>query len=159
VHKSVQVPVAVRQCDVASGHWSGEDCCGGYDEQYDIPLSLSMILTELERLQGYDEGVASFEVIQSEIEDDRPVCARIAWNANAAHFVAIGGWRIKDGEQQVLVLDPQWGSRQVTLEEDDWWIPYDDLRLSYRCRGIWVHTHFVKERYGNPINNPSGDPT
>ena len=88
------------------------DCCKDFAPSNEAK-SLNLTLEALGHLQdpARPGGVASFALIQSEIEAGRPVAARIVWDPDdddledGAHFVLIVGWDCSQGPDKVLVLD------------------------------------------------------
>jgi hypothetical protein len=137
------------QCKVADLFSDGEDPCTD-PRPSNRAQSLSAVLRRLERLYFVQQAaIASFDLIRSEVEQQRPVCARIAWDParrlleDGAHFVAIGGWLTRGGVNQLLVYDPfTGGKRGPALTR---WIEWNDLRTIYKSYGRWVTTYFVKE--------------
>jgi hypothetical protein len=149
IQESVTTRHKCRQCRVADLFSVAQDACHR-PHAYNRARSLALVLDRLERLYYVQQAaIASFDLIRSEIERDRPVCARIAWDParrfreDGAHFVAIGGWSTRQGQRALLIFDPFTGGNMGPATE--WWIEWNDFRTVYRSYGRWVTTYFVKE--------------
>jgi hypothetical protein len=76
-----------------------------------------------------------FASIQSWIDQQLPLGARILWPQGGAHFVALSGYQVfASGEQKVLVQDPLYGP---SLQD------YSSLRGQYIYHGSWNDTYLV----------------
>jgi hypothetical protein len=119
---------------------------------YNKGASLKAVLTKLTNLRkAYIDKVASFELIQREIDKGRVIPARIAWDPNGdlyedgAHFVVIAGYRDPGGLREVHIYDPAAGSFLVPhLNASDEWLPYAAFVDHYQLTGRWVGTYLLK---------------
>jgi hypothetical protein len=148
IQESVTTTQPYRQCRVADLFSDAQDACDS-PELYNRARSLAAVLRRLGRLYFVQQAaIASFDLIRSEIEQDRPVCARIAWDPSrqlredGAHFIAIGGWTTRGGTRRLLIYDPFTGgvSGPATRRVIEW----NDLRTVYKSYGRWVTTYFVE---------------
>ncbi|MBC8167675.1 MAG: hypothetical protein H7Y20_17625 [Bryobacteraceae bacterium] len=157
IDNSLAQQSGIKQCEVVQLVTGKQDSCqkpGLRNEKH----GLADTLTKLKRLTfAHFEKIAAFELIQSEIEDERPVCARIAWDTagdlfeDGAHFVVIAGWDTTTGQQRLLIIDPLAGKTSDSVGEvpaTGLWIAYEDFKAANGLIGRWVSTYFVKERTG-----------
>lgn len=79
-----------------------------------------------------NDGTVTREGLQAEIRAGQPVCARTAWQAGGAHFVAITGFAPGD---LIEVDDPVSGVSDVD---------YDVFTTAYLGSGSWTHTYFTR---------------
>ena len=147
------VSAAVRkttQCSVANEVLDRDDCCDN-GEACNSEDSLTDALGDM--LAQVREGTVSFEVIQNEIGQGRPLCARIAWDADRdliedrGHFVVISGCPLRNNVPCLTVLDPDSGrdsglnqpAEAVSTE-----VPFEEFKTRYKSTGIWTHTYLLK---------------
>lgn len=80
-------------------------------------------------------GVApSFQQIQQEIGQQRPVVVVINWPNGAGHFIAVSGWQVSaSGEERVEVHDPKNGVAGQAIPAAN--IRYNDLAKNYAISG------------------------
>jgi hypothetical protein len=71
--------------------------------------------------------------IAVEINNGRPLCARIGWSGGGGHFVAIDGYNTD--LNMVAIDDPWYGPSDVMLEA---------FLTAYEQSGSWTHKYFVK---------------
>jgi Papain-like cysteine protease AvrRpt2 len=128
----------LSQCEVASDVLEPADVCDDPDK-YDRPGALAVGLNVIGRDDRVDPvtGKIQFDELQTEIDAGRPVCVCIQWNgsANAAHFVALCGYREWSGLRLVDVADPFYPDSTQD---------FDIFPLSYHGGGSWLQTYFTK---------------
>nr|WSY57072.1 hypothetical protein OG999_47670 [Streptomyces sp. NBC_00886] len=121
------------QCTVANGELGRNDCCGsGASGPCNVPNVLDAPLRQVGHFDTVTGGTVTRERLQGEIRAGRPVCARTAWQAGGAHFVAITGFAPGD---LIEVDDPVSGVSDVD---------YDVFTTAYLGSGSWTHTYFTK---------------
>ena len=79
------------------------------------------------------DGAVAFEVIQREIAARSPVVCRIDFGEGTGHFLCVTGWRVRNGQRDVLVHDPRSGpgGRQVPEK----YMLYSDFADHYVLQG------------------------
>jgi hypothetical protein len=128
----------LQMCDVAALLFPGKDCCkdrGPCDtgERLDVALNKVGMLREM-----LPDRTLTFQGLKSELDQDRPVCARIRWFGGGGHFVVLSGYRVlQGGGQQVVVSDP--------LLTDPIIVGYDEFRVAYNGDGEWTDTYLVQD--------------
>jgi hypothetical protein len=125
------------QCSVAAAQQGAGDCCKDPStSNCDRPWFLEKALFTVNHLDGGPiKGQLKFSDIAARltIEDPKPVCARIGWEGDGGHFVAIKGFQ--DGTQQMLLIaDPSDG---------DCLVLYQDFVESYHGFGSWTHYYLT----------------
>ncbi|BHH83648.1 papain-like cysteine protease family protein [Desulforhopalus sp. 52FAK] len=118
------------QCDTATNCLFNEDCCKK-PSHCDVYGYLDRSLTYAKSFDYSTEDTATLDDIIQQIENHRPVCARIAWNGGGAHFMAITGY---DGNS-IIVQDSIFGTTSIL---------YNLFPKSYNSGGIWTHTFYCK---------------
>lgn len=133
VERFLQPGSYLTQCEIAS-EVMGVDCCSEPD-LYDEPEMLQDALGAVGRLRGVT-GRLTFEQLQSEINANRPVCIRIAWDGGGAHFVALSGYNVTgSGARTVDVADPFYSE---STQDFDLFPQY------YHGGGTWTATFLTK---------------
>lgn len=138
----------VTQCEVVSMVREAAACANR--AAFNLPDKLQLALDELEISNGPPRARARarFDVIQREIDRDRPVCARVLWDsdgnrrAEGAHFVVIAGYEDSGADQRILVFDPAVDPPGPEPRISEW--SYAKFRTQYREIGVWVDTYYVK---------------
>ncbi|WP_456763885.1 papain-like cysteine protease family protein [Bradyrhizobium sp. USDA 4463] len=137
------------QCEIANGELGRTDCCKqDKDEPCNVFGYLMSSLNRLDRfeqwnvrrpekserlrLQVRDAIQAEF---RSEIDQGRPLCARIAWLGGGAHFVAIYGYAGDTEVDAVAIADPWWG-----LSDIDW----SDFPALYRMGAVYTDSYHTR---------------
>jgi hypothetical protein len=123
------------QCKVASTVL-GADCCTS-QEPCNKAQRLQDALRVVGRLKRAIGETLTFEQIKAEIDDGRPVCARVAWRDGGGHFVIIADARVSAAGVQLLQIeDPLFA---------DATIKYETFRSAYQSgQGEWVGTFLVE---------------
>jgi hypothetical protein len=115
------------QCAIASQVIPGDACA--QPDVYDEPEQLQDALDVVGRLRGVTWPL-TFEQLQAEINANRPVCIRIAWDQGGAHFVALTGYQVlSSGVRTVDVADPFYAA---STEDFDMFPAY------YHGGGTWT---------------------
>ena len=101
-------------------------------------LATALTITGNLRLNGaLASQYLTFICIQSWINAQLPVAARIKWRGKGAHFIALDGYKVlTSGQQMVHVQDPSPGSSPGFLD-------YDFLVEDYEDSGYWIDTFLV----------------
>jgi hypothetical protein len=114
------------------------DCTADPNEECDRPAGLNDALSIAGNLMagGYRSNCfLDFASIQSWMDQQLPVGARIQWPGGGAHFVALSGYQVfASGEQKVVVEDPLYGP---SVQD------YSSLRGQYIYNGSWNDTYLV----------------
>ncbi len=137
----------VTQCEVVSKVRKAAACANR--ARFNEPDRLHLALEAL----GISNGAtarsrAKFDVIRSEIDRNRPVCARVLWDsdgnrvAEGAHFVVIGGYEQSGNDQIIQVFDPAADPLVPEPRISEW--HYSVFKDQYRDCGVWVDTYFIK---------------
>lgn len=121
-----------NQCNVASTCLMSS-CCTVPD-----PCNCPYTLDDPLRRTGNLQGSAcprsdTFDGLQSEINQGRPVCCHIDWGNNTGHFVAISGYDRSEGD--VFIEDSLYGPATI---------PFPDFVSSYRGSGRWDYTYYTQ---------------
>src|SRR4051812_2287719 len=92
--KSYAVNEIVTQCEVATEVLAGDLRCCAAPDSCDIQFSLTQALERMDTLLLPLDTQVTFGVIKGQIDNDKPVCARIQWvdrngDPDGAHFVVI----------------------------------------------------------------------
>lgn len=121
------------QCLLANNQLQQTSCCvNPSTSQCNCPWYLDQALGAVGHLQSYVSAAAGFPDVQQQINQQDPLCARIAWANGGGHFVVIYGYDDSTPTDDVLVADPWWGVSQV---------PYSTFVSSYRGNGSWSHSY------------------
>jgi len=114
------------------------DCSADPNLACDQPGGLDDALTITKNLMqgGFrSNSFLDFASLQSWMDQQLPVGARILWPAGGAHFIALSGYQVfATGEQKVVVEDPLYGP---SLQD------YSSLRGQYLYQGIWNDSYLV----------------
>ena len=123
------------QCRLANTILRSRDCCSTpCPKKCNQPRKLSEGLTAVGHLASAKPGPESYAAIQSEINLDRPLCARIEWE-EGAHAVAVIGYEENDDDTYLHIEDPSLGSSVVSA---------DEFTRRYQGSGTWSFTYFTK---------------
>jgi hypothetical protein len=122
------------QCRIASDQLGGSCCQNPDSETCDQPWFLEKALGKMNRMpDGPRTGQLSFVEVCQQLAKGRPVCVRIAWRGNGAHFVAITGQMVtSSGVEMLVVADPFWGTSMVS---------YDSFVSDYLGAGQWTTSY------------------
>ena len=123
------------QCSLANAELGRNDCCGtGASGACNVGWYLDLALRRADdHLSSMLSRSASMLEIKTEIDSDRPMCLRVAWQGGGAHFLAIDGYN-RDLDM-LSVDDPWYGASDVTAST---------LRSSYQGTGTWTHTYWTQ---------------
>lgn len=138
----------LEQCQVV-GRELHQACCGKLDKDQaktcNIPETLDGPLSKLGWLeQGPNAGPMSFEAIQREIDQGRPVGVLISWRADGkftgGHFIVIAGYLVTEaGVPYVSLRDPFFPASQMNYKS------FCDKKGGYHDgEGIWSHHYVVR---------------
>lgn len=144
----------LAQCDVVNRRLGRGDCCGGgsLPAPCDVQSGLTLPLFEAKHHEMTFANRLDFATIEQEIDEGRPVCARVVWEEGfgQGHFVVIHGV-IRDEENNitdVFVDDSAHGPSVHT---------YEAFRRFYRVpvqnqvgddiqEGLWTHSYFTRDK-------------
>jgi hypothetical protein len=139
----------VTQCEIANGELGRHDCCkckpgtGGPCDVY------GFLMSSLYRVKHFQKWAvrkcATDHQIRKEVDGGRPLCARIAWNGGATHFVTIVAYADKPNAQAddkcsiaaLAIADTVWG-----LTDIDW----EDFPENYINGATWTDTYYTQPR-------------
>jgi len=126
----------IEQCAVVNRVLGTRSCCwAGSFLWCDVPHRTYEALDAFSRLARWTRAPAALDVIQSEIDANRPIGVGINWSGNTtSHVVLIVGY---EGDM-LTVADPSWASG------DQHEVGYDEMRLQYNRTGRWVRTYYTR---------------
>jgi hypothetical protein len=129
------------QCQVASDV-TGGGCCGpaANGNVCNQPEKLQDALRSVNRFRTDYTHSLKFPEVKQEIDDGRPVAARIQWASGAkgtgeGHFVVIDGYRILSGASHLHVSDPL---------NPSCWVDFDEFTDNYQGEGTWDASFLVE---------------
>jgi hypothetical protein len=127
------------QCGTANGclNLPGTDCCTD-PGPCDVYGFLNQSLTFTKSFNTFFSGTASAADIQAEIGQNDPVCVRVAWNTDGAHFLSITGYSFPDSDPSQFTLyleDSIYGNTTMLLT---------DFPADYHGGGTWTHTYLTQ---------------
>ena len=118
---------AVTQCSIANGQLRRHDCCESNGDADDPCNVYGYLMSSLFRVGHFEKWTArqpaSSDQIHEEINQRRPLCARIVWVGGGAHLVTIKGYADKPVEHDKLtvdglaIADPWWGLSDIDAED------------------------------------------
>jgi hypothetical protein len=76
--------------------------------------------------------------IEAQLDNDHPVCVRVAWNGGGAHFLAMTGYSYPSGSPNTVTVylqDSIYGSSSMLLT---------DFPSQYHGGGTWTHTYLTQ---------------
>ena len=133
----------VTQCEVAV-LLRGQGPCQN-PASFDLPNKLQDAFAALQIANDPHAGqTTAFNFIQSEIDRNRPICARILWDkdgdleAENAHFVVIGGYQAV-GEDEVIKVFDSAGTGAARVSS----VHYSRFLRNYNDVGVWKDTYFL----------------
>jgi hypothetical protein len=119
----------------------GTDCCTGGGHQCNWMRTMDEVFNAIGHLREPPrDGPISFEDIGREIEQGRPICARVTPQGQG-HFVAISGVERVGGVDRILVNDPARRDSKV---------PYTEFLTYYEGLSRWTHTYLTRREGGRP---------
>lgn len=123
------------QCKVADTALGQTSCCqNGSSASCNIPWYLGKALGIVGHDGGYDPKPEPLTTVRTEVDADRPLGFRVAWNQGGAHFGILVGYDTV--AQTVEVRDPWWGNSTL---------PYNVFRSNYQGMGSWQQSYFTKK--------------
>jgi hypothetical protein len=129
----------VSQLQVASGQLERNDCTKGNRCNRDGYLMAALKLVG--HLREWDALTpATQEQVYTEVDKQRPLCARLLWSYGVGHFVIIVGYAQKDQSNSragLAIADPFWGLSDID---------HEDFPTLYAYGATWTDTYFTKPR-------------
>jgi hypothetical protein len=125
------------QCDTASRCFSPARSCCANPERCNEYGYLDKALGQTKSLDFHENAPAKQKRIKRHLDEARPVCTRVAWHANGAHFMAITGYSLDDDDEMTITIqDPQHGICSMRLS---------DYPAKYPAgSGTWTNTYYCK---------------
>jgi hypothetical protein len=124
------------QCAIATACLEGKKCCDA-PGSCDRPYTLIHPLEKTGNLVSEKHDSDSWEDLQAQINNSRPVCCYIMWDNDPdnGHFVTVSGYDSTTND--VIVNDPLYGPDPAP-------IPYHTFVTSYRGSGRWDYSHHTQ---------------
>ena len=130
------------QCRVANGELGCTDCRNStVPSACNVPWYLDKALTCTSNFVSM-MGQASFQQVRDEIDDGRPVGARIGWSGGGGHFMVIYGYSFVAGVEYFDIDDPIYGNSHLTVA---------NFANNYQGSGTWTDTYFTRSYFKMPI--------
>ena len=123
------------QCTVVNAELGRTDCCTNpASGDCNKPWTLSTTLTRVGHLASFTTGSTSFADVRTEIDNGRPLGARISWSGGGAHFsvIACYTWNSLLGLESVQIEDSFYGTSV--------W-DYDVFCTAYQGSGSWANSY------------------
>lgn len=129
-----------KQCQIVNAELHLEDCCtAGSGADCNKSNGLAGPLARVMCLHQWKIGTSfPYQVLRNEIANARPLCFRIEWAGGGGHFATIIGCLIIAGVEHVVIADPFFGYRQLSL---------NDLTLEYPGTdetGKWTDSYLTR---------------
>lgn len=102
---------------------------------YNKTCTLDKALDLVKCYSHWSLGKPTFERVQHEIRNNRPVCFRIEWHSGGAHYALIKGYNIATG--RVYIEDSLHGSSRQLFSS----FP----RVYITFGGVWTDTFWIKD--------------
>ena len=119
------------QCSLAAAELAKTQCCqSGSSAACNQPWYLDRALTRVQHFGALFPALP-FGSVAAEIDANKPIGARIAWNGGGGHFTILAGYNTAD--ETLEVFDPWDGSHSL--------IPYNIFQNSYRGSGTWTNSY------------------
>lgn len=127
-----QSPNSVLNCSLPNEASSTTQC--NQPEALDVALTITKNL----RKNGYlQDSYLAFDCLQNWVNAHLPVCARVVWRGEGAHFIALDGCTVSaSGQQLVHVQDP------LPFAGPSFW-DYEALVDNYDEAGSWQDSYLV----------------
>jgi hypothetical protein len=127
---------AHTQCSIASAQVSQPCCAIGPTGNCNVYSQLQVALAHVGHLNPPTGPPPLWsQVIQEIRNNQRPVCARIAWNGGGAHFVTIYGFDVDPVlGRRYWIFDPETGVNVITEQ---------DFLNSYPGNGFCTDCYFL----------------
>jgi len=128
------------QCEIATKalklEIGGIACCTKpVTSKCNIPWYLGRALDTVGAFKNRLDKAAPLSTLKSEIDKDRPLCVRVAWNTGGGHFLVILGWKSKNNVTYFEIDDPIHGRQTIKQSK---------FTNNYKGSGSWSHSYFVK---------------
>lgn len=124
------------QCELVNSVLGYLDCCDKpCPELCNQAYRLGDALKATGNFSYKKDGAEEYSTIRSELEANRPLCARIDWARGGAHFVSVIGYEDSDHGGYLHVEDPIRGLSVVSVQE---------FSRRYQGHGTWGYTYFTK---------------
>lgn len=132
----------VTQCSIANGELRRSDCCEDCDGD---PCNVSgYMMSSLYRVGHFRKWLARRpphqRQIVEEVDDSRPLCARVVWQGGGSHYLTIVGYAKPAGTLPhcmtgVAVADPWFGLSDID---------YADFPKRYAIGGIATDSYYTR---------------
>ncbi len=136
---------SLTQCRLANTELERDDCCGGGGAtDCNVPTAPETVLAKTGNLDESKldmmDSPASFQDVQNEILNGRPLCCGIGWIVGGGHLVVLHGASTDNSggvvKQWVAVADPKYGPSDYLVE---------DFTDAYRQgAGQWLTSYFTR---------------
>ncbi len=128
------------QCATVNGCLKRSDCCTTpLPGPCNVYGYLDQSLTYTRSYNGpLIYGTISVADLQKQLDSGNPVCVRVAWNGDGAHFLSIAGYSYPTD-------DPS--SATITLQDSHYGtttMAFADFPAHYEAGGEWTHTYLTK---------------
>ncbi len=119
------------QCVIANAALQRTDCCSDPERpECNRWWYLDSVLALTGNLKRFVHEAKAFEEVVREIDDNRPIGARVGWSGGGGHFVVITGYDY--GKASFILKDPWYGDSIVSA---------DVFRNAYQGTGTWTHAY------------------
>ena len=114
------------------------------------PLNQGWYLDKaLEAIQKLDRVIGqplTFQEVRAQLDQNLPVCVRIAWDTGGFHCVVISGYDTSGGIPRVHVSDPKVQDSNVEIWDYESFLSTYDPRYAQieAAEGVWDETYVVK---------------
>jgi hypothetical protein len=126
-----------KQCSLVNDALGQSSCCNdGSTPECDVPWYLDKALEITGNLESYSSGSESIDSLLAQLDENRPVGARVAFGT-AGHFVMITG--VSPDREMIMIEDSYFGSS---------YIMYEKFKSHYKGIGVWSHSYFTKPKQG-----------
>ena len=124
----------LQQCDVASAELSKVCCPVGSNVDCDVLWYLDRALARVGHFNTWRSGTATIAETRNEIDNNRPLGARIGWSSGGGHFVVISGYSTSAAGDFVTIDDPIYARSTLLMS---------NFQSAYQGRGSWTHTYWT----------------
>ena len=126
------------QCSLVNAEFGRSDCCTSpASNNCNLPWTLDTALTRVGHLAAVTGTTTTFADLRTELDNGRPLGARIGWSGGGGHFniVSCYTWNLLLRAQTLQIEDPWYGTSV--------W-DYDTFRTAYQGTGSWTHSYRTK---------------
>lgn len=126
------------QCGIAAQVLKRDTtACCEKPQNHNEPAPLEAALGAVQRLSKTSRGPLDFKQVCNELDAGRPVCLRIKWTGEGAHFVVLTGYKVSAaGFRTVDVADPLYPDSTRA---------FDGFPTTYQGGGEWTDTFLVRK--------------